>query len=267
MAEEGVSIELKYKNETETGEEEIEAELELRVQFLNLIEYFDNDTSGCLTSNDKIVRTLDLEELNYTRPEVTTVASIDGETGYRFVLIGTLDDFELNITAVFFSSYALVDNTLVSPTETKITISITDFPFNDTTGESALALQVEATSQMEIEKEAETLESEVKVKSEKALGYFSWENWTMVDGDTETVNHSFTGREEDTVINLCYPHGSKIVHDPKLGVWIPLPPVLEYIFTLITPELIAGTGIMAVAITVAAVALGRGRKPLLAPSV
>jgi hypothetical protein len=260
MAEEGVSIELKYKNETETDEEEIEAELELKVQFLNIVEYFDNDTSGNLTDGDTRVQTLDLEELRYSRPEVTTVTSVDGETGYRFELIGTLDDFEFNITAVFFSSYALVDNTLVGPTETKITINITNFPFNDTTGTSALALQVKATSEMEIEKETETTESEVKVKSQKAEGYFSWENWAIVDGVNRAVNHSLTKTSDSTLINLCYPGASKIVHDPKLGVWAELPPVLTYVFTLITPELIAATGILAIAITVATVALSRGKK-------
>jgi len=258
MAEEGVGIELKYKNETETDEEEIEAELELKVQFLNIVEYFDNDTSGNLTDEDTRVQTLDLEELSYSRPEVTTVTSVDGETGYRFELIGTLDDFEFNITAVFFSSYALVDSTLVSPTETKITINITNFPFSDITGTSALALQVKATSEMEIEKETE---SEVKVKSEKAEGYFSWENWAMVDGVNRAVNHSLTKTSDSTLINLCYPGASKIVHDPKLGVWAELPPVLTYVFTLITPELIAATGILALAITVATVALSRGKKP------
>ena len=76
------------------------------------------------------------------------------------------------------------------------------------------------------------------------------------------MNYSLTETKEATLINLCYPHASRIVHDAKLGVWIELPPVLTYVFTLITPELIAGTGILAIAITVAAVALSRGKKPL-----
>jgi len=263
--EEGISIELKYKNETEQGEEETEAKLKLKVLFLTIIEYFDNDTSGSLTENDTIIQTMNLTELSYTTPEVTTITSKDGETGYRFESVGTLKGFKFNITAVLFPTYALVDNTIVSPTETKITISITNFPFNDTTGVSALTLQVKATSQMKIDKENETMESEIKVKSDIAEGYFSWERWAIVDDKNSTVNHSFTKTEEGTMINLCYPRGSNIVHDPKLGVWITVPLLPTHIFTLITPELLIGTGIIAIAITVAAIASSRMRKPLLAP--
>jgi len=263
MAEEGVTMELKYKNETETGDEEIDAELELKVRFMNLVEYFDNDTSGSLTEGDKIFQTLDLEELSYTPPQVATITSTDGEAGYRFELIGTLDDFEFNITAVLFSTYALVTHdskpTIVSPTETKITINITNFPFNETT--SALALQVKAVSETEIKTESETLENEIKAKSETAEGYFSWEAWAIVNGvkRENAVNHSITSHEDDTVINLCYPQGSKIFHDPKLGVSIELA-ALTQVFTLITPELLIGTGITAIAVTVAAIALSRREK-------
>ncbi|MFQ6095294.1 MAG: hypothetical protein ACE5NN_04045, partial [Candidatus Bathyarchaeia archaeon] len=259
--ERGISMELKYKNETE-GEEEIEAKLDLRVLFLAIVEYIDNDTSGCLTENDTIVQTVDLKELDYTQPEVTTITSADGEAGYRFESVGNLNGFRFNITAVLFSTYALVDNTLVSPTETKITISITNFPFNDTTGVSALALQVKAASKMKIEKEDETMESEIKVKSDIAEGYFSWENWAMIDEVNRAVNHSFTKTDEGTLINLCYPHGSSIVHDPKLGVGIKVPLIPTHIFILITPELLIGTGITAIAITIAAIASSRGKKPL-----
>ena len=259
----GISMKLKYKNETEWGEEEIEAKLDLKLRFLKIVEYFDNDTSGCLTENDMIVQTINLTELSYTPPEVTTINSVDGEAGYRFELIGTLDDLSFNITAVLFSTYALVDNTLVSPTETKITITITNFPFKDETGASAIALQVNAVSKMKIEEETEMTEKKIKVKSNIADGYFSWENWAMVDEVNRIVNHSYSKVEEGTLINLCYPRGSNIVHDPKLGVAIKPPLVPTHIFTLITPELLVGTGITALTITVAAIALSRRRKPSL----
>jgi len=121
---------------------------------------------------------------------------------------------------------------------------------------------------MEIEEESETKESEIKVKSETAEGYFSWENRALVDGATKPVNSSLTKEEERVLINLCYPRGTSIIHDPKLGVGILTPfltPILGYVFTLVTPELLVGTGIMAITITVAAIALTRIRKPLLAP--
>jgi hypothetical protein len=261
-SDEGVEIELEYKNDTQVGENETEIELELSVKFLAIVEYFDNDTSGSLTDDDTIIQVIDLKELEYTRPEVTNIISADGEAGYRLETVGTLGEFKFNITAVIFSTYAIVNNTLVSPTETKITINITNFPYKDQTGTSAIALQIRAVSKMEIEEESETTEREIKVKSKTAEGYFSWENWVLVDGAIKPVNSSISKEGNKVLINLCYPRGASIIHDPRLGVGI-LAPIFGYFFTLVTSELLAGTGIMAMTITLAAIALTRVKKSLL----
>ena len=39
-----------------------------------------------------------------------------------------------------------------------------------------------------------------------------------MDGTKRTVTDSVTSDEDDTYINFCYPMGSRIVHDPKIGV-------------------------------------------------
>ncbi|HIE18325.1 TPA: hypothetical protein EYP75_01220 [Candidatus Bathyarchaeota archaeon] len=259
---EGVKIELEYKNETQIGKNETKAELELSVRFLAIVEYSDNDSSGSLTENDTIIQVIDLKELNYTRPEVANVTSTDGEKGYRFESIGTLNEFKFNITALIFPKYAMINNALVSPTETKITINITNFPFQAPKGASAIALQISAVSEMEIEEESEIKEGEIKVKSETAEGYFAWENWAFIDGSIRPVNSSLTKKGEGILINLCYPRGTNIIHDPKLGVEI-LTPILEYVFNLVTSELLMGTGITAATTTMIAIALTRIRKPLL----
>ncbi|MFW6117588.1 MAG: hypothetical protein ACOC6G_03290 [Thermoproteota archaeon] len=255
-SEEGVSIELKYENETDQESEETEVELNLRVQFLTLVEYTDEDGSDTLTENDTVINEMGLTDLSYNPPQVTPVVSEDGETGYGFETVSQ-GNFAFNITAVFFPTYAVVDSSLVTPTETKITISITDYPFEQE--DSLLALQVNADSKMEIDKETETTDSEVKVTSDTANGYFSWVKWVMVDGENRTVTHSFTMSEEETLINLCYPQGTNIIHDPKLGIGIKTL-VPTDIFTLVTPQLIIATGATAIAIMAVAAILTRCKK-------
>ncbi len=261
-AKEGVTIELKYKNETEAEDEEVEAELELKVFFTEVVEYVDVDGDGALTEGDEIVQVIDLEELKYTTPEVTTIQSVDGEEGYKFELTGVKDGFGFNVTAVLFSTYALVDDTLVSPTESKITLGFEGFPFINET--SRLALRVSAVSEMEVERETEEEETEVKVKSKVAEGYFNWESWAWVDGAKETVTDSMTGDGDETYINLCYPRGSRIVHDPKIGVGINAPPFPAAVFVLVNTPLLIGTGIVATIVLVAAVALGKRRESFIA---
>ncbi|MFQ5710701.1 MAG: PepSY domain-containing protein [Candidatus Geothermarchaeales archaeon] len=256
---EGVNIEVKYEAEAEMGENETEAELKLGVIFLSIVEYIDNDGTGALSANDTTVQIIKLTELSYSQPNVTLIRSEDNETGYRFES-HSLGNFTFQIIAVVFEKYALVNGTLVSPTETKITIGIENFPYKNET--SMLALQISATSKMEIEEETSNTEREVKVVSEIAEGYFSWVDWVIVDGDNQTVGSSLTQSEGGTLINLCYPRGNSIVHDPKLGVGVKVPLVLTPLLT--TPAYMTTI----VAVTLVAMALYFiGRRELRYPSL
>lgn len=260
-AKEGVTIELKYKNETDAGDEEIDAEMELKVIFMETIEYVDIDEDGTLTEGDEIIQIIDLEELKYSAPMVTTIQSIDGEDGYKFELTGVKDGFVFNVTAVLFSTYALVDDTLVSPTESKITLGFEDFPFiNDS---SKLALRVSAVSEMEIERETEEKETEIKVESNTAEGYFNWESWALVDGNNMTVTDSTTDDGDEKYINLCYPSGTRIVHDPKIGVGIKAHYFPATVFVLVNTPLLIGTGIVATVMLVAAVVMRKRKEPFI----
>ncbi|NWG09144.1 MAG: hypothetical protein HXX80_02330 [Nitrososphaerales archaeon] len=238
----GISIMLKYGNGTEASSEEVEAGLDFSVEFLSIVEYIDTDGSGTLTEGDIIIQTLNLTELSYSQPVVSTTTSMDGETGYIFET-HSLGDFVFGITAELYSNYALADNTLVSPTETKITISIENFPFQDTNGDSLMALQIRASSEMNVEEEFATTETEIKVKSETAEGFFSWIPTASVDGVNKPVNSSITTNEE-TLINLSYPHGKDIIHDPILGIGIlePIAPIFAvpiYFFSMIVLTVVA----------------------------
>lgn len=213
--EEGISLKLEFSHEVEQNDNETEAELELKVKFLALVEYIDDGDSR-FGPEDTIIQTMDLTRLDY-HLTWKYIKSADNENGYEFKVshLGSRG-FNFTVIAWVFPKHAIVDDMLIKPTETKITIAIVSFPYLNET--SSLALQIRAVSKMELEEETKTEEKEVKVKSETAKGYFSWSPNATVDGLVRPVNSSITRVDEKTIINLSYSQGASIVHDPRLGV-------------------------------------------------
>jgi hypothetical protein len=213
---EGIGLKLKFSHEVEQDENETEAELELKVKFLALVEYIDDGDSRFDPTKDTIIQTMDLTQLDYLLTW-KSIKSADNENGYEFRVwhLGSRG-FNFTVIAWVFPKHAIVDDMLIKPTETKITIIIVSFPYLNET--SSLVLQISAVSKMELKEETETEEKEVNVKSETAEGYFSWSPNATVDGLVKPVNSSITRVDEETIINLSYSRGAKIVHDPRLGV-------------------------------------------------
>jgi len=235
---EGIVLDLKYSSEVNATE----YELELEVEFLRLMEFVDQNGDGVL-SEGEAVQTINLTELEYSSPTVTQITSADGEAGYKLEshLVGQTFDFQ--IIAYVFPKYAVINDTTVNPTEMKITIAIKNFPYQE---DGALALLIEATSEMEMERESMNDEEDIEIESDTATGYFSWSNEATVDGVPRPVNSTVMKTEEGSLIALNYPHGTEIVHDPKLGVVI-LPAVAEFPWLYI----IAGAAIIALVVAVA----------------
>lgn len=227
---EGIVLDLEYSSEVNATE----YELELEVGFLRLVEF----------SKGESVQTIDLTELEYSSPTVTQITSADGEAGYKLEshLVG--QTFVFQIIVYIFPKYAVIDDTPLNPTEMKITIVIEDFPYQEDDG--ALALLIKATSEMEMERESMNDEEDIEIKSDTATGYFSWSNEASVDDAPRPVNSTVTKTDEGSLIALNYPHGTEIVHDPKLGVSILLA-VAEFPWLYI----IAGAVIIALVVAVA----------------
>lgn len=236
---EGIVLDLEYSSEVNATQ----YELELEVEFLRLVEFIDQNGDGVLSEGES-AQTIDLMELEYSSPTVTQITSADGEAGYELEshLVG--ETFVFQIIAYTFPRYAVINDTTVNPTEMKITIVIEDFPYQEDDG--ALALLIKATSEMEMESETINDEEDIEIKSDTATGYFSWSSEASVDNVTMPVNSTIMKTEEGSLIALNYPHGTEIVHDPKLGVNILLG-VAEFPWLYI----IAGAAIIALVVAVA----------------
>jgi len=229
---EGIVLDLEYSSEVNATE----YELDLKVEFLRLVEFMDQNGDEVLSEGES-VQTIDLTELEYSSPNVTQITSADGEAGYELESHSVGQIFVFQIIAYMFPKYAVINDTTVNPTEMKITIVIENFPYQEG---GALALMIKATSEMEMERESMNDEEDIEIKSDTATGYFSWSNETSVDNVTRPVNSTVTETEEGSLIVLNYPHGTEIVHDPKLGVSIlPAAPGFPWLYIIVGAAIIA----------------------------
>jgi len=246
----GLVIHVAFSHETEVGDVENEAFLYMRIAYLALTEFVDTNGNGALdTGVDSIIKHFPLNT-TYAPLEFSTILSDDGKQGWQIIArTAFVDGGTFEVTADMFPQYAVVDGTIVPPTATKITTIINNFPFSSP--ESRVGLRVLAISKTVIEHETPTTEEKIRVRSATAEGFFTWAPTAQVDGVTVNVESSLTRLERPRwIINLAYPQGSTIVHDPILGFSFGSTPIL-------TSRLLIGAAIAATAMFGVLVYLGR----------
>ena len=219
VKEEDDSLRVKFQYETEIGSNE--TELEFSVRFFEIIEYVDNNTDNMF--NDSIDTIIQTYELGDFQPIDYTLTNSDDGNLYSFV-VSTVDNV---FTAKVFASdeFLNVSNTIIAPTEAKIDIIITDFPYNNS--ESALALNVKLEVEGETSYEEETedeshdrakFESEIELNVDDYIGFFSWSEVSVVDGVEQPVTANYYDNEgAEQKLYLNYHRGDLIIHDPKVG--------------------------------------------------
>lgn len=244
---EGLRLALDFSAEVNSTEFELEAD----VLFVNLVEFVDQNGDGILTDGEE-VQTMDLTTKTYSAPAVTQTESTDGISGYRFEAHTLNETFLFQIIAEIYPKEANVNDTIVKPTETKVTIVIEDFPYKEN---GSLSLLVKATSEAEMEEDDLNGEEEVEVRSENAEGYFSWSKEVFVDGVSREVESSVMSTEDGKLISLNYPNGMEIVHDPKLGISL-----LSTMISLPWIYIVAGAAIVAL-VVVASIRVFRPKMP------
>lgn len=246
----GLVIHVAFSHETEVGDIENEAFLHMRIAYLALTEFVDTNGNGALdTGVDSVIRHFPLNT-TYAPLVFSEIVSQDGKQGWRITARTVFaDGGTFEVTADMFPQYALVDGTIVPPTATKITTIINNFPFSNS--ESRVALRVLAISKTVIEHETPTTEERIRVRSATAEGFFTWAPTAQVNGVIANVESSLTRLERPRwIINLAYPQGSTIVHDPILGFDFGETPLL-------TSRLLIGAAVAAIGVFGLLVFLGR----------
>jgi len=220
--------EIVFENEDEY-EDTIEYKLTFEVLFRGLIEYVDVNDNGVLDEEiDEIVSDYGF---NSFQPIDYSLESISEDSNMHYILINTTDGiFALHIFLV--EEFVYIDDNLISPTQAKIDIEITNYDY--LVNNSKLALFTKLWSEENYREREETKdeeegyatdEKEVFVESDVYSGFFSWKETALIDGvEMEVLAKRITHEEEELQrLYLCYPRGNHIYHDPKIGILIGLP--------------------------------------------
>lgn len=235
-------IEIKIESEETESDEDKETEitiacdddvvvyeLEFEVRFKGLIEYVDLNENGVYDEeNDQFIEDYGI---NSFQPVFYTPLNISDNSTLHYVLLNTTDG--IFATHIYFpEEFTYVDDNLITPTQTKIDIEITDFNYVNDSSQLALftKLRSEETTYDEREETQDekggyaTKEKEVFIKNDIYTGIFSWKETVMVDGVEMDVltNYLEVDEEKEHVQHLLinYPRGNHIYHDPKIGISI-----------------------------------------------
>jgi len=236
----GLDIDLGYESEL-SSDNSTELEIEFGVRFRSLIEFMDLDGNGIY--DPSVDNTIQEVELNSFKPVIYTNQTISTGTTLHYFIVNTTDGvFTAHIYVV--EEFEIVNETLITPTETKFDIEISDF--NYLNGTSQLALYTKLESEIEYEEEDHTEDEKegyasneegVIIKHLDYAGAFTWKENAMIDGVSKRVLTSTIEvddeDENEQKIYLNYPRGSHIYHDPKVGVVLLTPfPALPVILSV-----------------------------------
>ncbi|MFX1378634.1 MAG: hypothetical protein ACFFA4_06035 [Promethearchaeota archaeon] len=221
----GIEINLRYNSEFE-GENQSNFKLEFSVSFRRLIEFVDMDSNGIY--DDSIDQTIQEVEIKDFNPINYSQIELSSNTTLHYIKLSTEDG--IFTTHFYFSEeFTSINNSLISPSESKIDIEINNF--NYTHGSSQLALYVKLESESDYEENEETEdedlgfahnETSVITANQSRIGFLSWKKSAIIDGSEHQIKISPIEVDDDDAMEqkvyINYPRGQKIYHDPKLGV-------------------------------------------------
>ena len=221
-----LGIKLEYESETTIDAVETELELEFKVVFKSLIEFVDIDGNGIYnTDNDTEIQEYKIEDFNPI--EYTPILQPDNST-LHYLNISTVDNV---FTAHLFVAGEFMDfnSTILTPTEVKIDIEITNFPYLNDSSQLAVYTKLETSTEMEEDDETEDeemgyVESEGGVVTEMNgfMADFTWAETALIDGTvmdvlTTPIDTDDTDSNAEKMY-IVYPRGTHIYHDPKIGM-------------------------------------------------
>lgn len=239
--------------------------LKFEVWFRGLIEFVDlNDNDILDFEIDEIIEDYGF---NSFQPVEYSLISISEDTNLHYILLNTTDGvFATHI--YFVEEFVYIDETLISPTQVKIDIEITNYNYVNTNSQLALytklwseAISYEEKEETEDEKDGyASEEKEVYLHNEEYTGIFSWKETALIDGVEMPVftNRIIMDGEDEHLekLYISYPRGNHIYHDPKIGIYIN---VIQTPSILI-PIIITGSFASIVGITTVALVMMRKRR-------
>ncbi|MFW9895449.1 MAG: hypothetical protein ACFFD7_06570 [Candidatus Thorarchaeota archaeon] len=221
----------------------IQYKLIFEVWFRGLIEFVDlNDNDALDLEIDEIIGDYGFGSF---QPVDYSLISISEDSNLHYILLNTTDgDFALHI--YFVEEFVYVDDTLISPTQVKIDIEITNFNYTEPDSQLALfsklwseSIGYEEREVTEDEQEGYASdEREVCINNKEYTGIFSWKETALIDEIEMPVSttREIIGGDHEYLEKLfiSYPRGNHIYHDPKIGIYISLVQAPNLLIPIIT---------------------------------
>lgn len=222
---EGLSIEISYESDLSSGPSG-EFEIEFGITFRKLVEFVDLNSNNIF---DPLVdTTIQEKDLDKFLPIEYASIVISEDTDLHYFIVKTMDgNFSAHI--YFSEEFYIINNTLITPIQTKIDIEVNSFPYINGNSQLALYTSLESEIDYEVEEVTEdetrgyaTNEEGLLTGSNNFNGIFTWNNNASIDGISKEINVSSLNIDDydgdDQKIYLNYLNGTHIYHDPKVGI-------------------------------------------------
>lgn len=219
--EDGISIGIKYKSKFEA---ESEFELVFGISFREIIEFVDieDEDGNYYPEFDHTVQKL---QLNNFKPVIYENLSISSDSTLHCLKIQAKNNaFTAHI--YFVEEFAVIENSLITPTQMKIDIAISNFDYMNES--SQLALYTKLDSEVDFEEEDVTNDEKDDYSSnEKGIittinnytGFFTWKENADIDEISKKISVSeIVAGEHGQKLYINYPRGEHIYHESKLGI-------------------------------------------------
>jgi hypothetical protein len=192
----------------------------IQIDFLKLVEFRDTNNNSRLDANE-IVKTMDLAAMDTKTPTMRAIRSDDNVAGYEMNDVLTDGKYNMTVSVNTYSSKAIVNGTVVNPTEAKVTIKIANCSLSNSSNLLALQLQMRSDTNNEMNEVDSSQERELHTTVGNRTTYFSWDNNAFVDGRNMNISSYVDDNGGSKAITLVYApgNGSVILHDPKVGVY------------------------------------------------
>ncbi|MFW9972296.1 MAG: hypothetical protein ACFFDF_19075, partial [Candidatus Odinarchaeota archaeon] len=248
---EGLSFKVEFTPNYNPDSNDSQIALEFAVTFKEIVEYVDVNTDGVFT--DSIDEVIGITPLDNFKDPIYTVQNISLDTKLHYIAFTTTDDvFTAHI--YFVEEFAIVNDTLVTPSETKIDIEINNYNYLNDSSQLALYTKLESEVDYKIEEKTEDEglgyadnEDSAFTKNNSFVGFFSWGKNATIDGISKNVLVSQIEDDDsepnEQKIYLNYPRGTLIYHDPKIGIGLPLAAQMIPGYTIFIIALVSVLGI------------------------
>jgi hypothetical protein len=245
----GPSLRLESSNVNDVRDSPNQANPSISIVYKNLVEFKDNDGNGSYEPGiDTAIQSINLEELNYSKPALSRMVSQDGKQGWELKTHSINNLF--TVSTKTFSETRIVDGTQVAPTTSEITVTINQFPFRDNA--SRLALQTLVASGTPIVQESVSGRAGLGLGSGTTREFLSWNPTISVNTRTVSVVSTSSSSTNGILVNLAYPNGNTIVQELFFGVSFGQTPLLN-------TSVLIGSGIIAVVMFGLLIIVGRRR--------